>query len=173
MKLRNDELLGEEVTQDDVTPVVVNGRKLVGVSIPSNDLVFCSHFSVLLKQLETHDIIKEVLRNIPDSLIARKEESKETMCAKMEQCLWLDEIWKNRNIKPLNGDITSKQACWQTVSVCIERSKVIMGAEEEENIKRCVPKMYVCSLLLENVQEFYTDTPTLRSAGRMLKYSKN
>ena len=145
LKLRDDELDGEEIKADDVIPAILKGRLLVGQDTPHDELPLCSQYSVSIESRNSE--IKKLMReSVPNDILTRSGDNKASLANRLYMNKWLDELHKHSKGSTLvNGDTEYKCPMRRTVSVCLDKPYKIENVEDRDHGKSVTAMYsYIC-----------------------------
>ena len=130
LKLREDELDGEDIQPNDMTTIVVKGRLLVGQDIPRDESPLCSQYSVLIESRDS-DIKRLIQQSVPTEILTKIGDTKATLAHRLSENKWLDELHKHSKGSTLiNGDTEYKYPMRRTVSVCLDKPYKLKDVED-------------------------------------------
>eukprot|EP00956_Cyclotella_meneghiniana_P040492 scaffold197426_cov40-Cyclotella_meneghiniana.AAC.1 len=91
--LTDKELLGSGPYKNCPKPQTVDGRKIIGVNIPSEEPAWCSRYSVTLADEPLDKVSHRVFTRIPEELFPDKGETADSMISKISRSKYLDVIY--------------------------------------------------------------------------------
>ena len=143
--LTDRELSGSGVYKNCPKPQTANGRKIIGVNIPSEEPAWHSRYSVILTDEVLDEIFHRVFSRIPEELFPDKGETADSMIRKISGAKYLDVIYSWFNDVPLNENPSSMQPVRRTSGMVKKRAHFFhpqLPAGEEEGEGRSVITIY-------------------------------
>lgn len=170
--LNHYELEGEECSLRNEMYEVIEDRLYPKQFDPNDKSRIFNRYSVLLKTKMFSYAFEMYERDIPEDIIPKKDDSKQTLCFRLGNNPYLDEQYKKGSDVSYNFDVTSRQCVRRTFSNVTRGMQKIedqdMRCEEEKNRETVELFVYPC---YESPVPRYMCRPTRRIENCMLVLS--